>query len=311
MIKNHLVIATRESALALWQANWVKERLETLHPELFVSLLGITTQSDMMPSSPLANMSVKGSFVKELEDALLDGRADVAVHSMKDVSMELPENLCLPVMCEREDPRDVFISNKFSSFYDIPSGSIIGTSSLRRQSQLYALRPDLKVKPIRGNVNTRLKRLDDDEYSAIILAAAGLIRLGLKSRIRDFLSIEHFLPAAGQGVIGVECRVDDLRTQQLIAPLDHAKSNVCVTAERALCRRLGGGCHIPLASYAELQNETLILRGLVAHEDGSLILRSQHSDTYKNAEQLGLMVANDLLRQGAGDILSAIYNRNN
>jgi hydroxymethylbilane synthase len=303
MAKNHLVIATRESPLALWQANWVKERLEIIHPTLSISLLRMTTQTDLMPSKPLTNVGGKGLFVKELEEALLDSRADLAVHSMKDVSMELPDNLCLTVMCEREDPRDVFISNQFSSLADMSSGSIIGTSSLRRQSQLYALRPDVKVNTIRGNVNTRLKRLDEGEYNAIILAAAGLIRLDMKSRIRDFLSIEHSLPAVGQGVIGLECRVDDLVTQKLIAPLNHAPSNICVIAERALCRQLGGGCHIPIASYAELQNENIILRGLVAREDGSLILRSQLSDKHKNAEKLGLLVADDLLRQGAGDIL--------
>jgi hydroxymethylbilane synthase len=305
-MKPHLIIATRESPLALWQANWVKEQLEKIHFGLKVTLLGMTTTADRMLSTPLNKVGGKGLFVKELEEALLDRRADIAVHSMKDVPMELPSGLILPVMCQREDPRDAFVSNQFQNWEELPQGAIVGTSSLRRQSQLCALRPDLVVTPLRGNVNTRINKLDHDEYAAIVLAAAGLKRLGMQKRIRDYLSVEQSLPAAGQGVLGIECRGDDKATQALIAPLNHQESNACVTAERSLCRRLNGGCQVPIAAYAEMRQEKIFLRGLVANENGTTILRSQQYEVAHLAEKIGLEVAEDLLKQGAGDILRAL-----
>lgn len=307
MPKPHLTIATRESPLAIWQANWVKERLEALHLGLTVVLLGMTTQADRMLLTPLNKIGGKGLFVKELEEALLDGRADLAVHSMKDMPMELPPGLCLPVMCEREDPRDAFVSNQFVTLTELPPSSVVGTSSLRRQSQLQALRPDLHMNYLRGNVNTRLKKLDDNDFAAIILAAAGLKRLGFEKRIRSYLTIEESLPAAGQGVLGIECRESDLATQELILPLRHLQSQLCVTAERALCRRLGGGCQVPIAAYAELQNEKIFLRGLVANANGSQILRVEFSDGTDHADQLGLKAAEELLHLGAGEILRELH----
>jgi hydroxymethylbilane synthase len=298
-----LTIATRESPLALWQAHWVKKRLETIHPELSVNLLGMTTQGDTLQDVSLLEKGNKSLFVKELEEALLEGRADIAVHSMKDMPMVLPSGLCLPVMCEREDPRDAFVSNEFSTFEDLPAGGIIGTSSLRRQSQLLARRSDLIAKNLRGNVNTRLLRLDQGDYHAIVLAAAGLIRLGLADRVRSFFYLEDSLPAAGQGVLGIECREEDVKTQMLIASLNHSDSSLCVIAERAMCKRLGGGCHVPVAAYAEKINDQIQLRGLVAAPDGSIVLRAMRMDAIEKIELLGEAVANDLLQQGAGNIL--------
>lgn len=299
----HLTIATRESPLALWQAHWVKIQLEALYPNLIINLLGVTTQGDKTLETPLNKIGGKRLFVKELEEALLDGRADIAVHSMKDVPMMLPAGLCLPVMCEREDPRDAFVSNQYQNWQDLPQGAIVGTSSLRRQRQLAALRPDIELIPLRGNVNTRLTKLDRGDFSAIILAAAGLKRLGFAKRIRAYLPLTDSLPAAGQGVLGIECRIDDSTTQAFIAPLNHIASQLCVLAERAMCRRLNGSCQVPIAAYAELTNDQLQLHGLVAEVSGPLILRAEDSDDKKNAEQLGLRVAEQLLAQGAGDIL--------
>lgn len=304
MTQSSLIIATRESPLALWQANWVKTQLESCHPHLKVSLLGLTTAGDQITDIPLLQAGGKGLFVKELEEALLAGRADIAVHSMKDVPMHLPPGLCLPVMCEREDPRDAFVSNQFSSFDELPARAVVGTSSLRRQSQLYAMRSDICLEDLRGNVNTRLNRLDRQEFAAIILAAAGLKRLNLQNRIRSYLSPEQSLPAAGQGVLGIECRTDDGATQALIAPLHHVKSAVCVSAERAMCRHLGGGCHVPVAAYATFTNGKVHLRGLVASPDGKLLLRAEHVDSLQNAEMLGITVAKDLAQQGAEKILN-------
>ncbi len=299
MTRSSLIIATRESPLALWQANWVKTQLEKHHPHLAVSLLGLTTIADQMLETPLLQIGGKGLFVKELEEALLDGRADIAVHSMKDVPMELPEGLSLPVMCEREDPRDAFVSLQCDTLEDLPLQAILGTSSLRRQSQLAFIRPDLQMKSLRGNVNTRLNRLKRGEFTAIILAAAGLKRLDLQHCIRSYLSVEQSLPAPGQGVLGIECRSDDKETQKLIAVLNNEKSNRCVTAERALCTQLGGGCHVPVAAFAEMINGKIWLRGLVANSQGTLILRAEHTDTAENAMQLGIKVADDLIAQGA------------
>jgi hydroxymethylbilane synthase len=309
MKKTILTIATRESPLALWQANWVKSQLEKNHPQLTVQLLGMTTRADRMPYLSLTEVGGKGLFVKELEEALLDGRADVAVHSMKDMPTELPPGLCLPVMCEREDPWDVFISHRYASLDKVPTGAIIGTSSLRRTSQLLYLRPDLKTQGLRGNVNTRLTRLDAGEFAGIILAAAGIKRLGFQQRIREVLSPEHFLPAPGQGVLGLECRENDIETQQLLTPLNDKTSYTCVSAERAMCKRLGGGCQVPIAAYAEIKQNKLMLQGLVAQVDGKKILHAQYEAALSDAETLGVTVADDLLSQGAGDILRALAGR--
>ncbi len=304
MTKQSITIATRESPLALWQANWVKGRLQALYPGLEVNLLGITTSADRM-SIPLMEVGGKGLFVKELEEALLEKRADIAVHSMKDVPMTLPAGLCLPVMCEREDPWDVLVSNQFISLNELPSNTVVGTSSLRRRSQLCALRPDLQMKDLRGNVNTRLQRLDAGEYGALILAAAGLKRLGLQQRISAFLNADQLLPAPGQGVLGIECREEDIETLTLIAVLNDEPAHVCVTAERALCRRLEGGCQTPIAAYAEMIQEKIFLRGLVANVDGTVILRAQKTGHVEDAEILGETVAEELLSQGARAILSS------
>lgn len=301
-----LIIATRESPLALWQANWVKTRLQHFHPQLQITLLGLTTSGDQITEVPLLRAGGKGLFVKELEEALLEGRADIAVHSMKDVPMDLPAGLCLAVMCEREDPRDVFVSNEFQSLNELPSRARVGTSSLRRQSQLYASRSDICLENLRGNVNTRLSRLDRNEFTAIILAAAGLKRLNLQNRIRSYLSIEQSLPAAGQGVLGIECRADDATTKVLLAPLHHTKDALCVTAERAMCRQLGGGCHVPIAAYASIVGEKIMLRGLVARPDGTLLLRAEQTSALEAAEALGMAVAKDLIKQGAEMILNNV-----
>jgi len=303
MIKNRLVIATRESPLALRQAELVKNLLNAQHPHLSIELLGMTTEADKQLNIPLTDIGGKGLFVKELEEALYDGRADVAVHSVKDVPMELPPGLCMPVMTEREDPRDAWVSDHYATLSDLPPEAILGTSSLRRQTQLRALRPDLVMAHLRGNINTRLRRLDEGEYAAIVLASAGLKRLGLTSRIRTYLSTDTVLPAAGQGALGLECRMDDADTQQLIAPLNHIATLDCVLAERALCRRLGGGCKVPTAAFAHIENGLLVLRGVVANREGSRILRATHSGLPLAANEIGLTVADALLAQGAASIL--------
>ena len=302
-----LTIATRESPLALWQANHVKAALEEAHTGLEVVLLGMTSRGDQLLEVPLAKVGGKGLFVKELETALLDGRADIAVHSMKDVPMAFPEGLTLGAICEREDPTDAFVSNAHGSLADLPSGSIVGTSSLRRECQLRAQRPDLEVKFLRGNVNTRLRKLDAGEYDAIILASAGLKRLGFGERIAAQIPVADSLPAGGQGAVGIELRDDDAATASLLAPLHHAETAVRVSAERAMNRRLEGGCQVPIACYAELNGDTLWLRGLVGSPDGETILRAEAQGPAGDAEQLGVAVAEDLLSKGAGDILAAVY----
>ncbi|MEO8965135.1 MAG: hydroxymethylbilane synthase [Gammaproteobacteria bacterium] len=306
MNKKSLIIATRESPLALWQANWVKQRLEDIHKGLSVQLLGITTSADKLLSTPLYKVGGKGLFVKELEEALRKEEADIAVHSMKDVPMILPIGLSVPVLCERFDARDALVANDFHSLDSLPKGAVVGTSSLRRQSQLLSLRPDLKIAFLRGNVNTRLAKLDSGEFSAIILAAAGLKRLGFAERIRAYLTVEEILPAAGQGVLGIECREDDTETKELIAPLNHRDSNACVTAERALCRYLGGGCHVPIAAYAEIKGTEVTLRGLVANPDGTVILRAGETGSVDQVEALGVAVAQKLISQGAQTILNSL-----
>jgi hydroxymethylbilane synthase len=305
MNKRSLVIATRESPLALWQANWVKSCLEQQHPGLAVQLLGMTTQADRMPYVSLEEVGGKGLFVKELEEALYDKRADIAVHSMKDMPVDLPPGLCLPAMSERADPHDALVSNQFATVAAIPLHAVIGTSSLRRQSQLLHWRPDLQVKPLRGNVNTRLAKLDSGEYAAIILAAAGLQRLGFHDRIRCVLPSERFLPAAAQGVLGIQCREADADVQQIIATLNHLPSYICATAERAVSRSLGANCQVPVAAFAEIQDGKLFLRGLVLNRDGSVVLRAERRGELREAENLGLHVGEDLLSQGAAAVLKS------
>lgn len=302
-----LRIATRKSALALWQAEYVKARLEHFHPNLQVELVPMSTQGDKILDTPLAKIGGKGLFVKELETAMLEGRADIAVHSMKDVPVEFPDGLMLSTICEREDPRDAFVSNHYSSLDQLPAGSVVGTSSLRRQCQLKALRPDLQIRDLRGNVNTRLAKLDAGEFDAILLAAAGLIRLGFTDRIRTHLPVESSLPANGQGAVGIECRSDDAAVLALLAPLEHTPTRLAVLAERAMNRRLQGGCQVPIGAFAELQGEQLWLRGLVGALDGSHILRAEVRGPAASPEQLGEQLAEMLLAQGAGHILSAVY----
>ena len=301
-----LRIATRESPLALWQANFVKDALNQHHPALYVELVPMTTRGDQILDSPLAKVGGKGLFVKELEKAMLDGRADIAVHSMKDVPMEFPDGLGLAVICEREDPADAFLSNDYRSLKELPQGARVGTSSFRRQCQLKEQRPDLEILDLRGNVGTRLGKLDSGGYDGIILAAAGLIRLGLDERIRERLSYELSLPAGGQGAVGIECRNDDLETLNLLYCLHHSQTAARVTAERAVNARLEGGCQVPIASFAELEGDSLNLRALVGAVDGSVIYRSERNGSQHDAERLGVEVAEDLLKQGAKAILDAI-----
>ncbi|RBO78394.1 hydroxymethylbilane synthase [Marinomonas aquiplantarum] len=306
-MKDKIVIATRESQLALWQANNVKAQLESLYPDLTVELLGMTTKGDQILDSPLSKIGGKGLFVKELEAALLDGRADIAVHSMKDVPMAFPEGLGLAVICEREDPSDAFVSNQYSSLDDLPAGAVVGTSSLRRSCQLKMQRPDLIIKDLRGNVNTRLRKMDEGEYDAIILATAGLLRLEMQERIRQKIPAEVSLPAGGQGAMGIECRADDRPTLELLVPLQHEETTYRVTAERALNERLNGGCQAPIACFAILQQDEIWLRGLVGSPDGKTMIQSDIRGHKDNAKQLGVTLAEELLSRGANTILDAIY----
>lgn len=304
---NKIRIATRKSALAMWQAEYVKAELLRHHPQLTVELVPMSTQGDKILDTPLAKIGGKGLFVKELEQAMLDGLADIAVHSMKDVPVEFPNGLMLHTICPRENPQDAFVSNQFTCLDELPHGAVVGTSSLRRQCQLKALRPDLTVRDLRGNVNTRLAKLDNGEYAAIILAAAGLIRLGFQQRIASLLSVETSLPANGQGAVGIECRSDDFAVQQLLKPLEHSETRSCVLAERAMNRKLQGGCQVPIGAYAEIEGDTLWLRGLVGSLDGSEIIRHQLKGPVAEAEQLGTELAEYLLQQGADRILQAVY----
>lgn len=308
MPENTLHIATRKSPLALWQAEYVRERLRALHPGLVVELVTLTTQGDKILDTPLAKVGGKGLFVKELEQGLLAGTADIAVHSMKDVPVALPVGLHLGVICPREDPRDAFVSHHFDKLEALAPGARIGTSSLRRQCQVRALRPDLEVLDLRGNVGTRLEKLDRGGYDAILLAAAGLKRLGLAARIRQSLSPDTCLPAIGQGAVGIECRIDDTRVNALIAPLNDPVTGQRIAAERALNARLQGGCQVPIAGYAEIDHGVILLKGLVGREDGSEIVRGVISGRPEDAEELGVVLAEDLLARGAGDILDAFYS---
>jgi len=252
---------------------------------------------------PLLEIGGKGLFVKELEEALLNGQADIAVHSMKDVPQDFPLGLTLPVICERDDPGDAFVSTLYASWTDLPPGAVVGTSSLRRQSQLAAMRSDVQLKSIRGNVGTRLKKLEDGEFDALVLAAAGLKRLGLEKQIRHYFSKEDMLPAAGQGALGIECRANDAETLALIAPLNDLPSSLCVTAERAVCKRLGGNCKVPVAAFAEIENDEIYLRGLVATPNGTKVLRSHHRGALKDPSELGFKIGDELILQGAAEIL--------
>ena len=307
MSSREIRIATRKSALALWQAEHVKACLEQAHPGLKVTLVPMVSRGDKLLDSPLSKIGGKGLFVKELETALLENQADIAVHSMKDVPMDFPEGLGLFCICEREDPRDAFVSNTYASLDELPQGSVVGTSSLRRQAQLLTRRPDLQIRFLRGNVNTRLAKLDAGEYDAIILAAAGLIRLGFKDRITSVISVEDSLPAGGQGAVGIECRTADTEIQALLQPLDHHDTGVRVTAERALNKHLNGGCQVPIACYAVLEGENLWLRGLVGDPDGGTLLTAEVRGPQQEAAALGVQVAEALLDKGAGAILQKVY----
>ena len=301
-----LVIASRESALAMWQAEHIRDRLRALYPQTEVSILGMTTQGDQILDVSLSKIGGKGLFVKELETALEDGRADFAVHSLKDVPMVLPEGFVLAAIGEREDPHDAFVSNLHENLAALPAGSVVGTSSLRRESQLRARFPHLKIEPLRGNVQTRLRKLDEGQYAAIILAAAGLKRLGLIARIRAIISSEDSLPAVGQGALGIECRADRADVIRMLQPLHHPDTAACVLAERAMSRALNGSCQVPLGGFAEVNDGQLRMRGFVATPDGQRMVRAESTGDINNPEVLGNKIADALRAQGAGEILAAL-----
>lgn len=301
-------IATRKSPLALWQAEHVRLRLQALNPELSIELVTMSTQGDRVLDSPLAKIGGKGLFVKELENGMLEGSADIAVHSMKDVPAELPDGLGIGAILEREDPRDAFVSNTYSSVEALPHGARVGTSSLRRQCQLRAVRPDLEILDLRGNVNTRLAKLDNGDYDAIVLAAAGLKRLGMEERIARALPPEEMLPAIAQGVIGIECRSNDARVKALISALNDPYTALRTAAERAMNARLAGGCQAPVAGYSELDGDLLHLRGLVGRTDGSDMVRGDISGPPADAASLGEQLAEDLLLRGAKSILDELLH---
>ncbi len=314
-----LKIATRQSPLALWQAEHIKARLEQLYPDLTIELLTMTTKGDKILDTPLAKIGGKGLFVKELEQALFDKRADIAVHSLKDVPMELPNGLTLGAYCEREQPTDAFVSNHFATLDDLPIGAKLGTSSLRRQCQIQQYRPDLQIVSLRGNVGTRLSKLDNGEYDAIILATSGLTRLGLTDRIRHELDTDVSLPAVGQGALAIECRADDDEILDLLKPLNHEISKICVLAERAMNRHLQGGCQVPIAGFATVHDGQIWLRGRVGSVDGKILLKSEHHNALLDpntqamideqiAESMGIVVAEELIAQGADKILAEIYH---
>jgi hydroxymethylbilane synthase len=308
MAKRTLRIATRSSALALWQAEFIQQELERLNDGISVELVRIKTQGDKILDVPLAKIGGKGLFVKELEEAMLDGRADLAVHSMKDVPMEFPEGLGLVAICEREDPTDAFVSNRYDTVDALPDGAVVGTASLRREAQLRAHRPDLQIRTLRGNVNTRLAKLDAGEFDAIVLASSGLKRLGFHDRIRYCLPDTLSLPAVGQGALGIECRLDDQQLLDMLAVLNHQDTADRVKAERALNRRLQGGCQVPIAAYALLEDkDTVWLRGLVGAVDGTEILRVEGRAPRAEGERLGRELAEDLLGLGADRLLAEIY----
>jgi hydroxymethylbilane synthase len=308
LMKSSLRIATRKSPLALWQAEHVKSRLMQAHKGLTVELVTFTTQGDKILDTPLAKIGGKGLFVKELEVAILEGKADIAAHSIKDVPMEFPEGLFLSTILEREEPCDAFVSNKFDSVQTLPEGAIVGTCSLRRRCQLLSKRPDLKIRDLRGNVNSRLEKLDNGDYDAIVLACAGLVRLDMAKRIKQRISSSWIMPAVGQGAVGLEAREGDDETLALLSVLHHADTADRIIAERALNRRLQGGCQVPIASYAMLDGDTLHLQALVGEPDGSKIIAGDISGHRSDGEQLGIKLADDLLSRGAKEILEKLYS---
>jgi hydroxymethylbilane synthase len=303
---SRIVIASRESALAMWQARHIQARLRELYPDAEVEILGMTTTGDQILDSPLARIGGKGLFVKELEQALADGRADLAVHSMKDVPMHLPEGFALAATGEREDPRDAFVSVNFERLEDLPEGSVVGTSSLRRQSQLQARLPHLRIESLRGNLQTRLRKLDEGQYAAIILAAAGLKRLELEHRITQYISPEQSIPAVGQGALGIEIRADRTDMHALLQPLNHVETAACVEAERAMSRALAGSCTVPLGAYASMHGNQLHMTGFVASVDGGEMVRAEVSGSPGDADALGKALAQKLVAQGADRILAAL-----
>ncbi|MDA8213649.1 MAG: hydroxymethylbilane synthase [Nitrospiraceae bacterium] len=337
-MRNKIVIGTRGSKLALWQAEWIKSELNKLYPYMEIELNKIKTTGDKILDVPLAKVGGKGLFVKEIEEALLKGEADIAVHSMKDVPTDFPEGLHLAVITKREDPRDAFISRIHGSrftvhgFTDLPNGAVIGTSSLRRSCQLLSIRPDLKIEQLRGNLDTRLRKLDEGQFDAIILAAAGVKRLGWSERITEILPPEISLPAIGQGAVGIECRVDDEFINNLISQLNHNETSVCVRAERAFLKKLEGGCQVPIAAYARLlppscpplarggwggnnltkggqEGGFLVMDGLVGSVSGDRIIKGRIEGTPNDAENLGIRLAEELLSRGAKEILDEVYGR--
>ena len=305
---NTLKIATRKSPLALWQAEHVKKRLQETHADLTVELVSMTTEGDRFLDAPLVAVGGKGLFIKELETALLEGRADIAVHSMKDVTIDLPEELALPVIMEREDTRDVFISNNYEKIEDLPADAILGTSSLRRQSQVKALYPEIELKDLRGNVGTRLGKLDNGEYDGILLAAAGILRLGMPERITQFLPHSLLLPAIGQGAIGIECRAGDAVVEKLISPLNHEATSLCVQTERAFSRRLFGGCQLPIAGQATVEDNEVTLNGLIARVDGSDVVQSEQKGSIDDIDSIGITLAEILLERGGDKILQELLH---
>ena len=301
-----LVIASRESMLAMWQAEHIKGRLKALYPDCEVEILGMTTRGDQILDRTLSKIGGKGLFIKELEQALQDGRADLAVHSIKDVPMELPEGFALAAIGERASPFDAFVSNQYARLEEMPEGAIVGTSSLRREAQLRAKLPHLTIKPLRGNVQTRLSKLDNGDYDAVILAAAGLQRLGLDGRIREILSPADSLPAAGQGALGIEIAARRTDRADILRPLNHEETAACVTAERALARALGGSCQVPLAAYCVMEDGLLTLNGLVGHPDGSVIIEASAQAPAAYADALGRAVAKRLADDGAEELIAAV-----
>ena len=301
-------IATRQSPLALWQAEHVAELLTRAFPGLKTTLVKMVTRGDKILDAPLAKIGGKGLFVKELEQGMLEGLADIAVHSMKDVPVDFPVGLHLAAILSREDPTDAFVSNRYSTLNELPVNSRIGTSSLRRQCQIKERFPDAEVMPLRGNVNTRLAKLDAGDYDAIILASAGLKRLGMAERITQSLDASVSLPAIGQGAIGIECRVDDLEINDLLKVLHDSETGICVTAERAMNARLNGGCQVPIGGFAQYQGEQLFMRGLVGSPDGSVLYRAERTGGLDQAETIGRLIAEDLLAQGADKILQALFH---
>jgi hydroxymethylbilane synthase len=306
---SQIIIATRESALALWQANFIRARLAKLYPQTESKILGMTTRGDQILDVSLSKIGGKGLFIKELEQALEDRRADIAVHSMKDVPMDMPAGYVLAAIAEREDPRDAFVSNQYAGLDELPSGSVVGTSSLRRESQLRARFPHLQVQPLRGNVQTRLRKLDEGQFAAIILAAAGLKRLGLAGRITALLSPEVSLPAVGQGALGIECRSDRADLIKLMEPLHHLPTAQCVEAERAMSRALGGSCEVPLGGFAEINGGVLRLRGFVASQDGSRVISDELSGNPGTGAVMGAQLAQNLKARGAQEILTALESQ--